>query len=415
AAPPLKSFVHEVLRRSRTSCSVLQTALCYLEAVRSKVPEIVRQEKAGEGVRGEVDQTFRIIQEDDESAATAPMEDVNAEDLLTDHFLNPESYHSYIPPPTVRILDDNPLAVPVYATWVAPEPKPLAAIAKKSAPRAPSEALPALPPLPSPLLCPRRTFLASLILASKFTQDKCYSNRAWAKLAGLPAREIGRCERALGEALEWRLWVGKAPARRSPLVRSHSDADVLASGEQRLASFPTPGSTPGTSVFAPAPATTNGLRRHHTAPSHIYQQPESQELHVPTAPMHPAGLKVVATQGLWMPLPPPTPTNVEPQDIPMWTPGAAPTSSTSTVSDYSPTPTLSVSPASTDASEGLSEERTIQMNSFVDVPEPMKGAAEATYAYASGTGFGVMGEGGISQWDGPWTASSGVPWADVRY
>ncbi|KAF5313787.1 hypothetical protein D9619_013705 [Psilocybe cf. subviscida] len=55
--------------------------------------------------------------------------------------------------------------------------------------------------LPSPLLCPRRAFLASLILASKFFQDKCYSNRAWAKLSGLPAREIGRCERALGEAL----------------------------------------------------------------------------------------------------------------------------------------------------------------------------------------------------------------------
>ncbi|KAF9263343.1 hypothetical protein L218DRAFT_843699, partial [Marasmius fiardii PR-910] len=73
-----------------------------------------------------------------------------------------------------------------------------------------------LPPLPSPLLCPRRAFLAALILASKFTQDKCYSNRAWAKLSGLPPREIGRCERALGDALDWRLWVGKSPAPSSP-------------------------------------------------------------------------------------------------------------------------------------------------------------------------------------------------------
>jgi hypothetical protein len=63
-----------------------------------------------------------------------------------------------------------------------------------------------LPPL-APLLCPRRTFLASLILASKFTQE-CYSNKA-AKLSGLPPREIGRCKRALGDALEWHLWVGK--------------------------------------------------------------------------------------------------------------------------------------------------------------------------------------------------------------
>ncbi|KAJ7255649.1 hypothetical protein C8J57DRAFT_1075338 [Mycena rebaudengoi] len=46
---------------------------------------------------------------------------------------------------------------------------------------------------------------STLILASKFTQDKCYSNRAWAKLLGLPAREIGRYERALEVALDCRL------------------------------------------------------------------------------------------------------------------------------------------------------------------------------------------------------------------
>jgi len=50
---------------------------------------------------------------------------------------------------------------------------------------------------------------APLILASKFIQDRCYSNLAWAKLSGLPPREIGRCERALAE---WRLWVGNTSA-----------------------------------------------------------------------------------------------------------------------------------------------------------------------------------------------------------
>ena len=90
--------------------------------------------------------------------------------------------------------------------------------------------------LPSPLLCPRRTFLASVILASKFSQDKCYSNRAWAKLSGLPPREIGRCERALGQALGWRLWVGKTllsshtPCSTPPpkqIVRSQSEGSIL--------------------------------------------------------------------------------------------------------------------------------------------------------------------------------------------
>ncbi|TEB25443.1 hypothetical protein FA13DRAFT_1796523 [Coprinellus micaceus] len=42
--------------------------------------------------------------------------------------------------------------------------------------------------LPSPLICPRRPFLAVLILGSKFTQHKCYSNHAWAKLSGLPPK-----------------------------------------------------------------------------------------------------------------------------------------------------------------------------------------------------------------------------------
>ncbi|KAF8426465.1 hypothetical protein L210DRAFT_3347555, partial [Boletus edulis BED1] len=55
--------------------------------------------------------------------------------------------------------------------------------------------------------CPCRTFIAPLILASKLMQGRCYSNRAWAKLSGLPPREVGRCECALREALEWRLWI----------------------------------------------------------------------------------------------------------------------------------------------------------------------------------------------------------------
>ncbi|EEB98355.1 hypothetical protein MPER_02150, partial [Moniliophthora perniciosa FA553] len=66
-------------------------------------------------------------------------------------------------------------------------------------------------------------FLASLILASKFTQDKCYSTRAWAKLSGLPPREIGRCERALGDALEWRLWVGKSPSSQTVSAQASTE------------------------------------------------------------------------------------------------------------------------------------------------------------------------------------------------
>ena len=143
---PLHGFVQELIRRSRTSGTVLQTALCYIEAVRRKLPKIA-------------------------SAPVAPSKEVKPEESSQgDRQATPES------------------------------------------------------PAPSPLLCPRRTFLASLILASKFLQDRCYSNRAWAKLSGLSPREVGRCEKALGDALEWRLWVGKQTGK--PLVRSRSHTDL---------------------------------------------------------------------------------------------------------------------------------------------------------------------------------------------
>ncbi|KAF8829708.1 hypothetical protein HHX47_DHR2000031 [Lentinula edodes] len=90
--------------------------------------------------------------------------------------------------------------------------------------------LPPLPLLPSPLLCPRRTFLSSIILATKFLHDKSYTNRAWGALCQLPPREISRCERALGNALQWRLWLDREyplpvavfTAVNTPLVTSHS-------------------------------------------------------------------------------------------------------------------------------------------------------------------------------------------------
>lgn len=55
-------------------------------------------------------------------------------------------------------------------------------------------------------------------------QDRSYSNKAWAKLAGLAPREIGRCERALGEALEWRLWVGKGLPTSPPTASQRAVA-----------------------------------------------------------------------------------------------------------------------------------------------------------------------------------------------
>lgn len=105
---------------------------------------------------------------------------------------------------TVRAEDDLELPATPASPFIdlglpraAWQPQPAQQRCIPGRPPGPSAPLPPLPPLPNPLLCPRRTFLAAVILASKFTQDKCFSNKAWARLAGLPAREISRCERAL--------------------------------------------------------------------------------------------------------------------------------------------------------------------------------------------------------------------------
>ncbi|KAI0283583.1 hypothetical protein BGY98DRAFT_681103 [Russula aff. rugulosa BPL654] len=346
----LKTFVHEVLRRSRTSCSVLQTAVCYVEALRPTIPELVRQEQTGEGIRGEIDQGVRVLSQDDPRLLESPKE-VDIDELIDPVHFSSEGQFSDDAPPTVRMLDDSLLTMPDATVYQ---------VEKKS--RTSSEDLPSLPPLPSPLLCPRRTFLASLILASKFMQDKCYSNRAWAKLAGLPAREIGRCERALGEALGWRLWVGKMPAY-CKLPRSQSAGEFCrVSNEANVRSD------------APSPAA-NVVRRSSTLPAAAFSFSA-----MATQPVNPSTTRL---QGRWMPTP------------------------EATAFEYSPTPTLSASPATTDASsDSLSEERTVQMN-FVDHvadPDSLKGSAPAglpalAYAYA--------GEGGISRaWCGfAWNAT----------
>ncbi|KAH0827541.1 hypothetical protein J3R83DRAFT_4262 [Lanmaoa asiatica] len=308
---PIKGFVHEVLRRSRTSGTVLQTALCYLEAIRSKVPDLVRKEKQGfsssSPVESDDDRIFQsevgIDCDTDLGGPALPTEISSSNGLLATTRINP----------------------------ISSEPDADKRPAHKS--KANNVSLPPLPPLPSPLLCPRRAFLASLILASKFMQDRCYSNRAWAKLSGLPPREIGRCERALGEALEWRLWVGKLPAAQSAsrrtLTKSKSESDILLSGNSPMAHTASDMdvSPPLCNVASPPGSKTSLLRRCAT---------------VPAGSLYLEGPRISGTNNL------------------------SPTAYSSSPS----TPGLSYSPTPTESSLG---DRTVQMTTFMDVSTPPPG------------------------------------------
>lgn len=225
---PMKTFVHEVLKRSRTSGNILQAALCYLEAIRPKVPEILQQEKIG--IRAHCHSETQILPAT-EAELAREAELAVLEDSFTSIAVDIDQ-EEFDETKTVRVTDsvNDDLDSMQYGLGDRASISSLSLIAE---PYAPVDASPVPKPpksLPSPLLCPRRAFLASLILASKFFQDKCYSNRAWAKLSGLPPREIGRCERALGQALEWRLWVGKSSVPRV-LARSHSEQITFPSSQ----------------------------------------------------------------------------------------------------------------------------------------------------------------------------------------
>ncbi|KAJ3869743.1 hypothetical protein EV359DRAFT_29234 [Lentinula novae-zelandiae] len=333
---PMKGFVHEVLRRSRTSGSVLQTALCYLEAIRPRISEIAQ---SGDSFKGETELADRItVASEDELAREAEL------CIGTDTILINESDDSM---DTIRITDSYSGSTAVSSGIMEDAESTL----QKS--KGPFSALVPLPHLPSPLLCPRRTFLASLILASKFTQDKCYSNRAWAKLSGLPPREIGRCERALGDALDWRLWVGKSssqpqatpitsPANSSnsrPLARSRSeslipcnptDSGGFLSGSDKRPISPI-ASTTGRprELINSEPSRSAGLRRAVTLPAEAFafSDDSNRQFTVSRQLAHPSNPDLYI-------------------------------SSTSP-----PTPGLTYSPTSTESSSG---DRTVQMPCFFD-------------------------------------------------
>ncbi|KAJ3933442.1 MAG: hypothetical protein NXY57DRAFT_959935 [Lentinula lateritia] len=158
-AASLRRFVCHLLRRSRSSITVFATALCYLEAVQTEV--------------------FNTLCSD--------------------------NWYEIEPTATDRIMvATNTSEIEPETTYLVEETNDNQRNQFFQSPVSP------LSLLPSPLLCPRRTFLATVILAMKFLHDGAHSNSEWAHLCRLTPREVSTCERVVGNALHWRLWVGKS-------------------------------------------------------------------------------------------------------------------------------------------------------------------------------------------------------------
>ncbi|KAI0645693.1 hypothetical protein C8Q79DRAFT_893323, partial [Trametes meyenii] len=367
---PIKGFVHEVLRRSRTSTGVLQTALCYLEAVRCKVPELLRKEKA------RPTSEYSAEPEAEPRIVVGSSEQLNPPDVTL-----PDAFSETAGPTldTIRV-DDAHLA---SAGADIDMPSQSGASGPRYTEQAP---LPPLPSLPSPLCCPRRTFLACLILASKFMQDRSYSNRAWAKLAGLPPREIGRCERALGEALEWRLWVGKLPSTPTSstvsgmcagraFTRARSEGDLLVStSSPSCTSYSTAAWAAATAGVATPCATSSHMRT--TIPTPLPTPRTTRTIR------RSATVPSVGSDGFTASADPFFPSTGRTSGTAYYDTRSAPGTGFETafamdveplleVSPSLSTPTLSYSPmSSASSSSDGSEERTIQMSAFMDLPTP---------------------------------------------
>jgi hypothetical protein len=72
----------------------------------------------------------------------------------------------------------------------------------------------------SPLACQRRMFLSAVMLAWKYTQDKCYSSRQWARISGLCLTEINSNEGIFLQRVCWCLYIPQAV-----LLEIRSDVD----------------------------------------------------------------------------------------------------------------------------------------------------------------------------------------------
>ncbi|KAI7882638.1 hypothetical protein K492DRAFT_176134 [Lichtheimia hyalospora FSU 10163] len=146
AVVSLRTFIQEVLKRSRTTYSTLQTALFYLFRAR---PAILSQLYYTSGV------------------ATPPSPPASENNMEMGYFAWQDAY----------------------------------------------------------IHCGRRMFLAALVTASKFVQDKTYRNSTWAKIAGLPVAEINAAERIFLNLISYRLYIAQPTFERwHHLLHMHVEA-----------------------------------------------------------------------------------------------------------------------------------------------------------------------------------------------
>ncbi|KAI8081505.1 cyclin-domain-containing protein [Halteromyces radiatus] len=150
--------------------------------------------------------------------------------------------------------------------------------------------------------CGRRMFLASLVVASKFVQDKTYRNSAWAKIAGLPVAEINAAERIFLDLVDYRLYISQPTFEQwHHLLHMHVEAKTQNHPMVLLSyNMPTTTSTPTTptlsssslsssqqsSTTSPITSPINFPSIHHHHHHHLFSQQQQQSHFVHQSPYY---------------------------------------------------------------------------------------------------------------------------------
>ncbi|ORZ24408.1 cyclin-domain-containing protein [Absidia repens] len=114
--------------------------------------------------------------------------------------------------------------------------------------------------------CGRRMFLAALICAHKFLQDKTYKNSAWSKVSGLDVSEINHAEKVMLQLLDYHLFVKKETYDQwVTMLQTHLHVPLPMAHSSTLptlntsSSLPSPASSPLSSSASPSSSSSNNI------------------------------------------------------------------------------------------------------------------------------------------------------------
>ncbi|KAF9571377.1 hypothetical protein EC968_000693 [Mortierella alpina] len=222
---PLRTFIQETLKRSRSSYSTLQTALFYLYKIRNKVPGAYIKRR-----HSQLQHTRHMLAASQPAAGlmTPPASPLHVQNIADFSSVQGADYFS------LRSAHDpkHVLPSPLSSTCSMPSASPASSLGyspcsssssspSTSSPTSSSSPVSASAPSSSPsstsspssnqsnriIYCGRRTFLAALMVASKYLQDRNYSNKAWAKISGLSIKEINANELIFLKLIDYSLFV----------------------------------------------------------------------------------------------------------------------------------------------------------------------------------------------------------------